>query len=130
MGRFTKSSYLVFLVILGSIGMISVDAASTQVVVINNHSVDFGPNGVAIRLGDACPPYHYHSKNHDFVIALDTTLSNQRNLKIKIVIMPDGWDPDEFIREKGITEFRKLKKWSAFEWRLAQFSEDVEPESF
>jgi hypothetical protein len=60
---------------------------------------------------------------------LDKTLGNQRDMKVYLIIMPDGWDPDSFIREKGMAEFRKLKQWTAFEWRLNQFSETEEPES-
>jgi DNA primase catalytic core len=60
---------------------------------------------------------------------LDTILNNQKDLSVSVVMIPDGQDPDDFIRARGIDEFCKLKKWSAFEWRLAQFSEDATPES-
>ena len=52
---------------------------------------------------------------------LDQQLSGHRDLNVKIIIMPPGTDPDSFIRDKGIDAFKKLKQWSAFEWRLEQF---------
>jgi len=59
---------------------------------------------------------------------LDTVLNGQKDLNVFIVMIPDGMDPDDFIRQRGIEEFKKLKRWSAFEWRLAQFSESTTPE--
>lgn len=59
---------------------------------------------------------------------LDTVLSNQKDLKVSIVIIPDGADPDKYIREQGVNQFQKLKKWSAFEWRLSQFPEEATAE--
>jgi DNA primase catalytic core len=60
---------------------------------------------------------------------LDNTLGNQRDMKVHLIIMPDGFDPDNLIRKQGIDAFQKLKQWTAFEWRLNQFSEDIEPET-
>jgi DNA primase catalytic core len=59
---------------------------------------------------------------------LDTTLSNQRDLKVSIVCLPEGNDPDDFFRAEGARGFKKLRHWSAFEWRLHQFIENTEPE--
>jgi len=59
---------------------------------------------------------------------LDNTLGNQRDMKVSLIIMPAGFDPDDLIRKQGIKIFKKLKQWSAFEWRLNQFSEDIESE--
>jgi len=59
---------------------------------------------------------------------LDKTFGNQRDMKIYVITLPDGTDPDALIRSEGIKSFSKLKKWTAFEWRLNQFSDDVEPE--
>lgn len=59
---------------------------------------------------------------------LDTVLSGHKDLHVKIVSIPNGKDPDEFVRENGIEEFKQLKQWTAFEWRLAQFPENSDPE--
>jgi DNA primase catalytic core len=60
---------------------------------------------------------------------LENTLSNQRDLKVTIVSLPDGFDPDEFFREEGLSQFKRLKHWTAFEWRLNQFPDEIEPEA-
>jgi len=59
---------------------------------------------------------------------LDTRLAGHKDLTIKVKIIPNEQDPDEFIREKGIEAFRAIPELSAFQWRLTQFSEDEEPE--
>jgi DNA primase len=59
---------------------------------------------------------------------LDEVLGGHRELNVKLIIMPQGTDPDSFIKEHGAEQFLKLKKWSAFEWRLAQFPEDADTE--
>lgn len=59
---------------------------------------------------------------------LDTVLSGHKDLKINIIMLPEGKDPDDFIREYGADAFKKLKKWDAFEWRLARFNENAEAE--
>lgn len=60
---------------------------------------------------------------------LDSSLSGHKDLKVSVVIIPGGMDPDEFIRQEGPKKFEKLKKWSAFEWRLAQFPAEVDDET-
>ena len=60
---------------------------------------------------------------------LETTLSDQRDVKTMIACLPDGDDPDSFLRREGKRAFKKLKHWTAFEWRLNQFPEDAEPET-
>lgn len=59
---------------------------------------------------------------------MDNVLSGHKDLSVSVVIMPAGKDPDDFIRENGVDEFRKLKKWSAFEWRLDQFPDNASDE--
>jgi DNA primase len=58
-------------------------------------------------------------------VLLDTVLCNQRDLNVSVFTLPPDMDPDDFIRAKGIKEFKKMKKRSAFEWRLAQFGDDA-----
>lgn len=60
---------------------------------------------------------------------LDTVLGNHKDLKVSIVTLPPDEDPDDFIREKGLAEFQKLKQWTAFEWRLSQFPEETDSET-
>lgn len=59
---------------------------------------------------------------------LDTSLSGHKDLKVSIIIIPEGLDPDDFLRKYGAEQFKKLRKWSAFEWRLAQFASDANDE--
>ena len=59
---------------------------------------------------------------------LDTTLGGHKDVRLGIVIMPDALDPDDFIREKDIDAFSKLRVWNAFEWRLLKFDEATDPE--
>lgn len=59
---------------------------------------------------------------------LDTVLSGHKDLRVSIVVIPEGLDPDEFINKYGINKFKKLKQWSAFEWRLSQFTEEIDSE--
>ena len=42
----------------------------------------------------------------------------EQGLQVRILAMPDGKDPDEFIRSHGVEEFRKLQGLSLLEYRL------------
>lgn len=55
---------------------------------------------------------------------LDTVLVGHKDINVRVVKIPDDHDPDSFIRERGIDEFFALHKWSAFEWRLANYNGD------
>jgi len=59
---------------------------------------------------------------------LDKVLSGHKDLRVRIVVMPGEEDPDVFLREQGSIKFEKLKKWTAFEWRLARFDDDADSE--
>jgi DNA primase catalytic core len=48
-------------------------------------------------------------------------LSGHKDLRIKVVTIPDEMDPDEFVRAKGVDEWNKLEPLSAFAWRLSRF---------
>lgn len=56
--------------------------------------------------------------------ALDDKFAKEKDFRVKLIQLPAGEDPDELLREKGIDEFVRLKKWTAFEWRLARFMEE------
>lgn len=60
---------------------------------------------------------------------LDTILAGHKDLDVKIIIIPGGMDPDEYIRKESIHKFRRLKRHSAFEWRLSRFDEDTDTET-
>lgn len=57
--------------------------------------------------------------------ALDK-FGGSRDLRLHIIELPDGHDPDSYLRAHGIEAFKKLGKWTAFEWRLNQFREEDE----
>jgi len=59
---------------------------------------------------------------------LDNVLSGHKDLKVRIVIIPQGKDPDDFIGEHGVEKFKKLIQHSAFKWRLNQFGDDADSE--
>lgn len=59
---------------------------------------------------------------------LDSKFSKHKDINVSILTVPDGKDPDEFIREHDIKEFIKLKPVTAFQWRLHRFDENVEAE--
>jgi DNA primase catalytic core len=58
---------------------------------------------------------------------LDTRFAGHKDMRVQIVFLPDGMDPDEFIRTYDIEEFHKLAKRSAFEWRLQLFTDVSDP---
>lgn len=57
---------------------------------------------------------------------LEERFAGHKEMKVSVVIMPDGEDPDSYIRKEGIDGFRQLAHWSAFEWRLLQYDLDKE----
>jgi DNA primase catalytic core len=56
---------------------------------------------------------------------LDTKLNGLADIHVKVVIVPNGNDPDEYIKADGVEAFQKLAQWSAFEWRLKRFPSDT-----
>ena len=63
---------------------------------------------------------------------LDEKFADAKGFRIQLVQLPAGQDPDELLRDEGIEEFLKMKKWSAFEWRMMKFmnQEQQEGEEF
>lgn len=53
--------------------------------------------------------------------AVDEKLAKEKDFRVKLCQLPAGMDPDELLRQKGIDEFVRLKKWTAFEWRMMKF---------
>jgi hypothetical protein len=54
---------------------------------------------------------------------LDDRISGQSDVRCKILLMPDGQDPDEYLREHGKEEFFQLRKLDPFEYRLDQIQQ-------
>ena len=52
--------------------------------------------------------------------------STHRDFTLKIILIPDEYDPEEFVAEKGVEEFEKLKIWTAFEWKLSSFDDRID----
>jgi len=59
---------------------------------------------------------------------IDKKFSKEKDFRIKLCQLPEGMDPDELIRTKGFDEFVRLKRWDVFEWRIAQFIEQIDGE--
>lgn len=60
-------------------------------------------------------------------LILEEKLSGHKDMKVRVITLPDTEDPDSFIRKNGIQAFKDLACWSAFEWRLNQYAEDDDP---
>lgn len=55
---------------------------------------------------------------------LEERFAGHRDMRVRVIEMPDNEDPDSFIRKEGSEAFLALAHWSAFEWRLNQYTED------
>lgn len=53
-------------------------------------------------------------------------LSDHRDFSIYVINFPDELDPDDFMRQRGVDEFFKLRKWTAFEWKLETYDDSIE----
>jgi len=60
--------------------------------------------------------------------ALDEKFAKEKDFRVKLCQLPAGQDPDDLIRDEGFDAFVRLKKWTAFEWRMMKFMEDSEDE--
>lgn len=97
-------------------------------------------NCVALA-GSSLSTEHVHLltglKCYDLILALDADetgqtkqtqileekLAGHRDLRVRLVVLPEGEDPDSFIRREGLDAFKDLATWSAFEWRLMKFND-------
>jgi len=57
---------------------------------------------------------------------LETKFAGKKDMKVRVIIMPDGEDPDSYLRAEGLESFKKLAHWTAFEWRLNQYPEEAD----
>jgi DNA primase catalytic core len=55
---------------------------------------------------------------------LDQRFSREKDFRVKLCQLPAGQDPDELLRTQGFDAFVRLKRWTAFEWRMTQFSSE------
>jgi DNA primase len=53
-------------------------------------------------------------------------LSEHRDFTISVINLPDSLDPDDYMRNHGPEEFKKLRKWSAFEWKLDTYDNSID----
>lgn len=54
------------------------------------------------------------------------TMEGIRNFRVRIALLPEGYDPDQLAKEKGIDGLFQLTHFSPFEWRLAQFKDTTD----
>lgn len=57
---------------------------------------------------------------------IDKKFSKEKDFRIKLCQLPDGTDPDELIRTEGFDSFVRLKKWTAFEWRMTSLADKID----
>jgi len=76
----------------------------------------------------------------DLILALDGDKSGQKrtekliegylagtkDLRIRVLAIPNDLDPDEFVRQRGIEAWKELEVQSAFSWRLDRFAPGTE----
>ena len=60
---------------------------------------------------------------------LDERFCGNKDMRVSVINLPAGMDPDDFLREKTLEDFLGLKKFSAFDWRLNRYSDDDDPET-
>jgi len=57
---------------------------------------------------------------------LETKFAGQKDMQVRVIILPPEDDPDSYIRKNTIKAFRNLAHWTAFEWRLNQYPDDAD----
>ena len=93
----------------------------------------YGIEGVAATLGTALTPEQARLLNRfapQVLLAYDGDSAGQNailrgldvleeaNVPARVLVFPDGLDPDEFIRQEGIEAFHQLKPLSAVHYRM------------
>lgn len=61
---------------------------------------------------------------HAIMRALE--IFEQENIPARVLVFPDNLDPDEFIRQRGMDEFQKLRPLRAAEYRIQRAREDLD----
>lgn len=56
--------------------------------------------------------------------ALEEQFAGNKDIRVRIVELPDGEDPDSYIRTHGLQSFQELAHWSSFEWKLNKYEEE------
>lgn len=59
---------------------------------------------------------------------IERYLTGRKDLTLKVLTLPEGYDPDDFLREHGVEAWQQLKVETAFSWRLARFSHQTPPQ--
>ena len=54
-------------------------------------------------------------------------LCKYRQFNVKIVLFPEGYEPDNFLPEKGAEELAKLSQITPFEFQLTRYPNDYDP---
>lgn len=60
---------------------------------------------------------------------LESKFAGNRDMRVRVVILPEKDDPDSFIRRESVSAFKTLAHWSAFQWRLNQYDDEADEES-
>jgi DNA primase catalytic core len=55
--------------------------------------------------------------------ALEDKFAGNKEMKVRVIDLPDGEDPDSYIRKHGKDGFLALACWTAFEWKLNKYDE-------
>ena len=58
--------------------------------------------------------------------ALDEKFGKEKDFRVKLCQLPAGQDPDDLLRQHGFDEFVRLKRWTAFEWRMMKFTDEFQ----
>lgn len=59
---------------------------------------------------------------------VDNKFAHEKDIKLRLIELPDSKDPDEIIRLQGYKYFQDLKRWTVFEWRMLSFMKSIEGE--
>lgn len=52
--------------------------------------------------------------------------TGHKEFSVYVISIPEGLDPDDYIRKYGIERFKGLKRWTAFEWKLNSYDDRID----